>query len=141
MPSYNAGLRFIKVGEDARLNTYVKPKPVPEPKNHDQSWQQKSGIMPWWGDSTEEANNVSAAWLKHPANRLQLPGLQKAHDTDGDGLIDTEEFKSLLKAAGSSADASILFEAMDADGDDGVLTEAEIKALGQDRDGRSKIRG
>ena len=29
---------------------------------------------------------------------------------------------------------------MDADGD-GVLTEAEIKALGQDRDGRSKIRG
>lgn len=29
---------------------------------------------------------------------------------------------------------------MDADGD-GVLTEAEIKALGQDRDGRAKNRG
>ena len=78
--------------------------------------------------------------MSHPANKMQLPSLQKAADTDGDGLVDKSEFKELLKAAGSGSDANLLFDQMDVDGD-GVLTEAEIKALGQDRDGRAKNRG
>ena len=40
----------------------------------------------------------------------------------------------------SGADAEALFNAMDADGD-GVLTEAEIKALGQDATGKAGRRG
>ena len=89
---------------------------------------------------TLAAENIAAAWLAHPANKLQLPGLQKAADADGDGLINQEEFKDLLKAAGSGSDASLLFAQMDADGD-GVLDEAEIRALGQDSDGRAARRG
>ena len=61
--------------------------------------------------------------------------LLRQSDIDGDGKTSKEEFRMLLKAAGSGSNADILFDQMDADGD-GILTEAEIKALGQGKAGR-----
>ena len=132
-------LQNIKIGEAARPSTYKKPVQVPEPKTNEQQWQVKSKLPPhvWSTRQTaaDEANAVAQAWMSHPANKMQLPSLQKAADTDGDGLIDTAEFKKLLASAGSGADASHLFAQMDTDGD-GVLTEAEIKMLGHGKSGR-----
>ena len=134
----------LKVGEVVRPNTYVKKRYVPPPTNHQDAWFDKHPVAGYHWSSTElaveEAGGIAKAWLKHPANKLQLPSLQKEHDTDGDGVTNREEFAHLLKAAGASANADILFTAMDTDGD-GVLTAEEIKALGQDRDGRAANRG
>ena len=134
----------IKIGEVARPSTYKLSKPIPTPKTHAQSWQIKSQVPePTWATDNaiaEEATSVAQAWLSHPANKMQLPSLQKMHDVDGDGLTNRDEFKELLKAVGQGGDSDLLFSQMDADGD-GVLTEAEIKALGQDRDGRARNRG
>ena len=136
-------LATIKIGEAARPSTYKKPVRLPDPTTHDEAWVQKSSPWmmksnPWVTEDTVDglANDTASAWLKHPANKLQLPSLQKAHDLDGDGVTNEEEFKSMLKAAGANVDSTVLFAAMDVDGD-GVLTDAEIKALGQDRDGRA----
>ena len=81
-----------------------------------------------------DALSTAEAWKKHPANKMQLSSFRAEHDTDGDGLISSDEFKTLLKAAGSSVDSAVLFNAMDKDGD-GTLDEAELKALGQDASG------
>ena len=78
-----------------------------------------------------DAGTCAHEWLKHPANKLQLTALQAQFDVDGDG-IEQHEFENLLRAAGSKADAGLLFTQIDADGD-GVLSEDEIKALGQGR--------
>ena len=78
--------------------------------------------------------------MRNPANKMQLPSIQNECDADGDGLTDKAEFEEMLRAAGSNADSKLLFAQMDKDGD-GVLTEAEIKALGQDCSGMAKNRG
>jgi len=126
----------LKIGERNRPNTFTVKPPVPTPTNHEQAWHQKSQFpdISWITKEAivEDANTTAQAWLGHPANKMQLPSLQKAHDEDGDGVTNRDEFKNLLKAAGGGgADANILFEQMDADGD-GFLTEEETKALGQD---------
>ena len=63
---------------------------------------------------------------------MQLTGVVKSADIDGDGLINKEEFKQLLAQAGakgvSESDIAKLFAKADADGD-GELTAAELKAL------------
>ena len=131
----------IKIGEAPRPSTYQLPAPKKTPVTHEEAWQMKSQFAKaWFPDSSDDANDTAKAWLSHPANKMQLPGLQKAHDADGDGVTNRSEFESLLKAAGSAANADRLFNAMDADGD-GFLSEAEIKALGQDASGRARNRG
>ena len=117
----------------------------PKPKTTEENWFQKSlaptphvwttGPAVVGSPTKDEADYVAKAWLSHPANKLQLTSLQAQFDTDGDGKTSKEEFRMLLKAAGSGSNADILFDQMDADGD-GILTEAEIKALGQGRSGR-----
>ena len=128
-----------------RPSTYVLPKPPPTwPSDYHDAWVVKSKAPePVWSNrhtAAFEATNVAQAWMAHPANKMQLKSFQAAHDTDGDGLIDADEFKKLLAAAGSRSNAEALFNAMDKDGD-GVLTADEIKALGQDSDGRAGRRG
>ena len=127
-----------------RPDTYKKPEYLPDAKSQEEHWKQKTTpwmlkTSPWSNNDTlvADATSTAAAWLKHPANKMQLPSIQKEYDADGDGVTNKSEFQVLLKAVGSNADASILFDAMDADGD-GFLSEAEIKALGQDRDGRAR---
>jgi hypothetical protein len=79
----------------------------------------------------KDANLAAQMWLRHPAYRMTLTALQKGADANDDGLIDTEEFKTLLKDAGYKGGAAeALFARIDKDGD-GVLTEAEIKMLSQ----------
>ena len=79
----------------------------------------------------KEANTTANMWLRHPAYKMTLAALQKGADADGDGLIDAEEFKTLLKDSGYGGAAyASLFARIDADGD-GKLTEAEIKLLSQ----------
>ena len=136
-----AGVGSLKIGERLRPNTFTVKPPHPTPCSHEEYWKSKSQFpeIEWKTAETivADANSTAQAWLKHPANAMQLPSLQKAHDEDGDGLIDANEFKSLLTAAGAGTgvNASILFDQMDSDGD-GVLTEEEIKALGQDASAR-----
>ena len=76
---------------------------------------------------SQDASKTAALWLANPANKMQLPSMQQAFDVDGGG-ISMDEWRGLLKAAGSSASAEALFAQMDKDGD-GQLTEAEIKTL------------
>lgn len=136
-------MREIKIGEVARPSTYKLPKAVPKPTSNEEAWAIKSQLPKhtWLSPQTTSdlATSTAQAWLSHPANKMQLPSLQKAADTDGDGVISVNEFKTLLKSAGSGTDADLLFASMDADGD-GVLTEAEIKALGQDSTGKAANR-
>lgn len=152
MPTSTGGCIIkLKIGEAARPNSMTDQSllepggpPIPRPPDYEAAWTLKSKapahVWKTPGTAVDDANATAAAWMAHPANKMQLPSLQKMHDADGDGLTNKEEFKALLQAAGSFADAAILFDQMDADGD-GVLTEAEIKALGQDRDGRAGNRG
>jgi len=130
-----------KIGEVARPSTYQVSVPLPEPVTHEDSWQWKARATAPFESVTNAtiaraATGTAAAWLAHPSNKMQLPSLHKEHDADGDGVVSSDEFTSLLKAAGSSSNANALFAAMDVDGD-GFLTEAEIKALGQGATGRT----
>ena len=75
-----------------------------------------------------DAKNCAEFWLNSPANKMQLKSLQAFYDLDGNNLIDREEWRELLRAAGSKADAEALFTKLDKD-KDGLLDEDEIKAL------------
>jgi hypothetical protein len=134
----------IKIGEVARPNTFKPSKPVPNPTNHFDAWTLKSKapepVLVTQSTIANDAASTAQAWLSHPANHMQLESLRKAHDYDNDGVTSRAEFQNLLRAAGSKADANLIFDQIDKDGD-GFLTEAEIKALGQDRDGRAFNRG
>ena len=78
-----------------------------------------------------DAQLAANMWLKHPAYKMTLVSTQAGADADNDGLIDKEEFKALLSAAGyKGGSAQALFAQIDADGD-GKLTDAEIKLLSQ----------
>ena len=70
---------------------------------------------------------------------MQLQHFKKMYDADGDGLTDRTEFAKLLAATGSTADANVLFDQLDTD-KSGALTDAEIKALGQDQTGAAARR-
>ena len=110
---------------------HAKPSKV---VTHHQSWLIKNPVSPEPvkvspASIHAAASTVAREWLKHPANKLQLTALQAQFDVDGDG-IEQHEFKDLLRAAGSKADADLLFEQIDADGD-GKLSKDEIKALGR----------
>ena len=134
----------LKIGEVPRPSTFQKqPRPMVRPADHEQLWVLKSQApAPNWSNSrvAQDAVTIAQEWVKHPANKMQLPSVRAAIDADGDGVTSRSEFKNLLQAVGSSANVNALFDAMDADGD-GVLSEEEIKALGQDRDGKAKRRG
>ena len=104
----------IKIGEAPRPSTYKGPaKPIPVAKTHAQAWQIKSQVpIPVWATDdavAEDATGTAQAWLSHPANKMQLPSLQKMVDTDGDGVTNRTEFAALLKAAGSGSNANLLF--------------------------------
>ena len=82
----------------------------------------------------EDARCAKNMWLRHPANKMTLAAVQKDVDANNDGLIDQDEFRSLLGVAGyTGGNADALFSQIDADGD-GKLTEAEIKILSQGKD-------
>ena len=83
-------------------------------KTHAQAWQIKSQVpIPVWATddavAEDSATGTAQAWLSHPANKMQLPSLQKMVDTDGDGVTNRTEFAALLKAAGSGSNANLLF--------------------------------
>ena len=133
----------LKIGEVPRPSSHEKPpRPIVRPADHESLWVLKSQApAPNWSNTVaQDAVSTAQEWAKHPANKMQLPSVQAAIDADGDGVTSRSEFKNLLQAVGSSANANALFDAIDVDGD-GVLSEEEIKALGQDRDGKAKRRG
>lgn len=72
----------------------------------------------------------------HLPNKLSLPHNNKAADTDGDGLVDKNEFQEMFDMDGdgqlSKAElekAAKLFAMVDKDGD-GQLTQEELKQVG-----------
>jgi hypothetical protein len=140
---YFATPNAAKIGEAIRPSTFKIPERVPDATQHEELFRQKMPGTPMLLSEEmimDEASATAKAWLKHPANKMQLSSFKKEHDTDGDGLISQNEFSSLLKAAGSNSsgtDAAALFNFMDKDGD-GTLDEAELKALGQDQHGLGK---
>ena len=137
----------IKIGEVARPSVKFIPGVTEWRSKASQEVEPKSVIVDdktekWKTDQqiVSEATECAKAWLGHPANKMQLASLQAAYDSDGDGVTSRSEFKKLLAAAGSKADADVLFNQLDADGS-GYLTDAEIKDLGQDRTGKATRRG
>ena len=70
-----------------------------------------------------------------PTNKLSLPNYNQAADADGDGLVDSEEFRNLFDLDGDgnvdaeeAKKAAKLFAMVDKDGD-GQLTQEELKQL------------
>jgi hypothetical protein len=102
-----------------------------------------SDVFPYCGLTVDaikyDGSDTAKAWLKHPANQIQLVSLQGAYDFDGDGVTSKDEFRKLFKATGSNANADLIFDQLDTDRS-GFLTQAEIKALGQDRTGKGARR-
>lgn len=97
-----------------------------------------TGVLPSFqvtSDSVEaDAKLAAKMWINAPVNKMTLASVQKGIDSNADGLIDQDEFKALLAAAGyKGGAANAIFAQMDADGD-GTLTEAEIKVLSQGKD-------
>ena len=60
--------------------------------------------------------------------QVQLLHLQELHDVDGNQLLDREEWRLLLEAGGSKANAEALFNKLDKD-KSGMLDQEEIKEL------------
>ena len=60
----------------------------------------------------------------------RLPDSLKLADASGDGLIDANEFKDLMAAAGAIGDSGRIFAEIDKDGD-GVLTADEVRLLAE----------
>ena len=84
--------------------------------------------------TTEQlAARAAKIWKSVPTNSMQLNSNVELADADGDGLIDQDEFQSLLEAAGAMGltidQAKKLFAQADKDGD-GELTMEELKTLG-----------
>lgn len=136
-------IQNLKVGEAPRPNTYPgPPKLIREPKTHYESFilKAKAPVVPRASATTAamDADSTAQAWMKHPANKMQVTRL--LYDADGDGVTSRTEFKSMLAAAGSSLDSNLVFDRMDRDGD-GFLSEAEINAIGQDASGIARNRG
>ena len=97
-----------------------------------------NGVTPDFQISEEvvaaDAKVYSQMWLKHPAYKVTLASSQKDADKDGDGMIDQNEFDTLMASSGfTGSNTAALFASIDADGD-GVLTAAEIKKLSQGSD-------
>ena len=82
--------------------------------------------------STEEsAKRAALMWKSVPTNMLQLPDHVRKADGDGDGLINKDEFKELMRQTTKNLgekEMKRLFAQIDADGD-GELTMAELKKL------------
>jgi len=82
------------------------------------------------------ASRTAAMWLSNPLNKHSLPMAAKAADTDGDGMVDKDEFKALFEG---NAQADKLFAMIDKDGD-GNLTEDELKQLAHAQQNKFKAR-
>jgi len=81
--------------------------------------------------SASDGKGVAQVWMRHPAYKMTLASSQRGADANDDGVIDHDEFRSLLSSSGyTGSKAAELFAKIDADGD-GKLTEAEIKQLSQ----------
>ena len=79
----------------------------------------------------KDAKLYASMWLRHPAYKMTLDAVQKIADTNDDGEIDRQEFRTLLQASGyTGGTADALFTSIDVD-QSGTLTKAEIKALHQ----------
>ena len=83
------------------------------------------------------AARAAKMWLSNTTNKLSLPTYNKAADTDGDGLLDADEFQALFDLDGDGnisehekAKAYKMFAMVDKDGD-GQLTKEELKQIAQ----------
>ena len=74
------------------------------------------------------AKRTAAMWMSNATNKMSLSHVNKAADTDGDGLLNAEEFQQMFIKQGSKANAAKLFAQVDKDGD-GQLDEEELKQV------------
>eukprot|EP00325_Prymnesiales_sp_UTEX-LB-985_P028017 CAMPEP_0174728578 /NCGR_PEP_ID=MMETSP1094-20130205/51969_1 /TAXON_ID=156173 /ORGANISM="Chrysochromulina brevifilum, Strain UTEX LB 985" /LENGTH=115 /DNA_ID=CAMNT_0015930529 /DNA_START=25 /DNA_END=372 /DNA_ORIENTATION=+ len=78
-----------------------------------------------------DAKIAAGMWLNHPAYTMTLSASRQAADTNQDGMIDRQEFRSLMQNSGyKGSSADVIFQSIDKDGD-GKLTESEIRYLSQ----------
>ena len=80
-----------------------------------------NGVTPDFQISEEvvaaDAKVYSQMWLKHPAYKVTLASSQKDADKDGDGMIDQNEFDTLMASSGfTGSNTAALFASIDADG-------------------------
>ena len=98
----------------------------------------------WGRRPTEDiAAETARTWKSCPGNQMQLNNVLREADTDGDGTIDRDEFRTLLASTGggklSETDAQKLFAQFDEDGD-GELTAYEIQKLQEKKRAKASMR-
>lgn len=55
------------------------------------------------------AAKTAKLWMSNKANMMQLPSQLAAADASGDGVIDQDEFRTLMDQVGGSGDAQKIF--------------------------------
>ena len=119
------------------LDTQMPEEPLSNNPSRDQ-WVLNQGARTAQQFLDSSVNHMRSGTVAKMTDKKFIAGA----DADGGGTIDRSEFDGLMQSAGAenSEDAFALFNMMDKDGD-GFLSEDEIKALGQDSDGRAQRRG
>ena len=85
------------------------------PSNSGAANRQPPGQSTWQNSLPEEQQTAAVAakaaklWMSNKANQMQLPAQLAAADASGDGVIDQQEFRTLMDQAGASGDASRIF--------------------------------
>lgn len=81
--------------------------------------------------AASDARVTAGSWVRHPSYKITLLGTQKMVDANNDGLIDRNEFTSLLRSSGYMGDnMNALWATLDKD-NSGHITAGELKLLSQ----------
>ena len=86
-----------------------------QPSNSGAANQQAPGFSTWQNSLPPEQQTAALAkktaelWMSSKTNLMQLPSQLKAADASGDGVIDQEEFKTLMEQVGGGGDSQKIF--------------------------------
>ena len=91
------------------------------PSNSGAANKQPPGESTWQNSLPAEQQTAAVAaktaklWMTNKANQMQLPAQLAAADASGDGVIDQQEFRTLMDQAGASGDAQKIFAEVSAE--------------------------
>merc|ERR1712183_226160 len=112
------------------LHQYLKSKTMAQTLTDEQKAEIKEAFNFFDKDKdgsidVKELNNVMKSLGKNPTDS-ELQSLMKGVDTDGDGMINYEEFQNMMAKSMRNTNLKETFKVFDKDGD-GFISKVEIK--------------